>query len=133
MTVGFGDLELNLTSEGYEQLDKEDEFGDKLINMCKKTVAQWKQGLKTRSSTSKQGKPHLFKLFADQMDKGLQIYLKEELKQQELSLLGALYFEKLVRKLKTFMGYISDRTNVMAEISEVTQILACENLEEMEN
>jgi hypothetical protein len=46
--------------------------------------------------------------------------LKKELKEQELSLLGALYFEKLVGKIKTFICYISDSTNVMSELSEVT-------------
>ena len=31
ITHDFGDLDLNLTSEGYEDLDREDEFGEGLI------------------------------------------------------------------------------------------------------
>ena len=38
ITHDFGDLDLNLTSEGYEELDKEDVFGDGLIAQCKRVV-----------------------------------------------------------------------------------------------
>jgi hypothetical protein len=57
------------------------------------------------------------------------------LKAQEISLLGALYFEKLIRKVKGFLAMISDRpsTNLMIELTEVSQILACENIDEMDN
>jgi hypothetical protein len=50
-------------------------------------------------------------------------------------LLGALYFEKLIRKIKNFLSIVSERpvSNFMLELTEVTQILACENFEEMEN
>ena len=62
-------------------------------------------------------------------------FLKEEIKNKSLSLLGALYLEKIVRKIKSFIQFLSDRahSSVLEDVLEVAQLLACENLEEIEN
>lgn len=48
-------------------------------------------------------------------------FLKEEIKAKSLSLLGALYLEKVVRKIKSFVSFLSDRAqgNVLEDVLEV--------------
>ena len=54
---------------------------------------------------------------------------------QKLSLLGALYLEKIIRELRKFLKYLSDRTqpNIIESLVEISQLLACENLDEIES
>ena len=60
---------------------------------------------------------------------------KEEIRNQKFSLLGALYLEKIIRKLKAFLQYLSERPqpNIIEDLVEVAQLLACENLDEIDN
>ena len=48
-------------------------------------------------------------------------FLKEEIKNKSLSLLGALYLEKIVRKIKSFIQFLSDRahSSVLEDVLEV--------------
>jgi hypothetical protein len=60
---------------------------------------------------------------------------KRALKEQELSLLGALYLDKVSRKFKSFLQFLSEKpvTKFTQEMTEITQLLICENLEEVES
>ncbi len=64
------------------------------------------------------------------------LLFKKEIKQQEFSLLGALYLDKIVRKFKNFVQFLNDKpinNASLQELNEIAQIMSCENLEEAEN
>lgn len=51
----------------------------------------------------------------------LAFFLKAEIRNIKLSLLGALYLEKVVRKIKSFVQFLSDRaqSQVLEDVLEV--------------
>ena len=50
----------------------------------------------------------------------------------KLSLLGALFFENVVTKLKKFFQKEAGEVkNQVQDLTEIAQLLACENLEEV--
>lgn len=59
----------------------------------KKVLRQWKKSLN----------PKILPIFLKHLEGGLSIVIKDDIKEKRVSLLGALYFEKIVRKLKAFM------------------------------
>ena len=64
------------------------------------------------------------------------LLFKKELKNHDFSLLGALYFDKIVRKFKNFVQFLNQKpvnSVFMVELIEIAQIMSCENLEEVEN
>jgi hypothetical protein len=48
--------------------------------------------------------------------------VKEDIKGAEFSLLGALYFDKIVRKFKNFLQFLSDKpvTKLSLELTEIS-------------
>ena len=64
----------------------------------------------------------VLQVFLEQISSSLSYFLKEEIRNQSLSLFGALYFEKIVRKVKAFLQYLSERpqSNYLEELVEVS-------------
>ena len=117
-----------LDNTQYEQYDQDDVFIADFISKAKKALRQWKQKLSTKNN--------VFPAFLAAISKLLSYFLREEIRNKSLSLLGALYLEKVVRKIKSFIAFLSDRAqahDVLEDVLEVAQLLACENLEEIEN
>ena len=123
----LGELDLVLDNATYEQYDTDDVFIADFLNKAKKALRQWKQKLSVKNA--------IFPVFLAEMSQVLALFLKEEIRAKSLSLLGALYLEKIVRKIKSFIAFLSDRAqaHILEDVLEVAQLLACENLEEIEN
>ena len=62
----------------------------------------WKQKLSSKNSA--------FQLLLNELSQVLARFIKEEIKAKSLSLLGALYLEKVVRKIKSFIAFLSERS-----------------------
>ena len=97
----------------------------RFFHEAKIIIKQWKKQLNA----------YLFQLFLESFSKKLTDIFKAHIKDIEFSLLGALYFDKLVRKLKNFIQFLSDKpvTKNLQELIEISTILSCENLEEVES
>ena len=68
--------------------------------------------------------------FADR----LTLQIVETVLTMKLSLLGALFFENAVTKLKKFFQKeASEVRNHVQELTEVAQLLACESIEEVQS
>lgn len=108
----LGDLDLNLDNAAYESYDREDEFIAEFIKQSKKAVRQWK---------AKMSSNLVFPRFLAEMSTLLTQQFKEQIFDQKLSLLGALYLEKIIRKLKAFLQYLSERPqpNIIEDLVEI--------------
>ena len=108
----LGDLDLNLDNAAYESYDREDEFIAEFIKQSKKAVRQWK---------AKMSSNLVFPRFLSEMSTLLTHQFKEQIFDQKLSLLGALYLEKIIRKLKAFLQYLSERPqpNIIEDLVEI--------------
>ena len=60
-------------------------------------------------------------MFLEELSQTLGYFLKEEIRNKSLSLLGALYLEKVVRKIKSFIQFLSDRaqSQILEDVLEV--------------
>ena len=96
LTEGLVDLDLDLNNQSYEKFDREDIFISEFIPLAEKVVRQWKTHLSTKA---------ILPVFLKHFEKGLAQSIKLEIKDKKhgISLLGALYFEKIVRKVKSFL------------------------------
>ena len=123
----LSDLNLVIDNAEYERYDAEDVFIAEFIGKLKKVLRQWKQKLS--------GEGQVFPVLLQEYSRTLSHHLKEEIRNSKLSLLGALYLEKVIRRIKSFIQFLSDRaqSNVLEDVLEMAQLLACENLEEIEN
>ena len=98
----------------------------------------------------KQLHPHVFtSVFLTQLSDRVCTLIKQHVKRARFSLLGALYFDKIVRELKTLTSNLSSKPilsgNVLVtsreeiphrallEIIEISQVLSCENIDEAES
>ena len=126
----LADLDLKLDNTSYEQYDAEDVFIADFISKLKKALRQWKQKLTSSGKSN-----NVFPTFLLELSHVVAHFLKENIRGKSLSLLGALYLEKVVRKIKSFLQFLSDRaqSQILEDVLEVAQLLACENLEEIEN
>ena len=91
----LGDLELVIDNAEYERYDAEDVFVGEFISKSKKVLRQWKQKLTVKGG--------VFPALMQEFSVTLAELLKEEIRNTKLSLLGALYLEKAVRKIKSFI------------------------------
>lgn len=109
----LGELELMIDNQRYEEYDSEDVFIADFITKTKKALRGWKQKLSAKNST--------FPLLLGEVSQVLARFLKEEIRAKSLSLLGALYLEKVVRKVKSFLAFLSDRAqgNAFEDVLEV--------------
>ena len=98
-------LSLLIDNAEYERYDAEDVFIAEFISKLKKVLRQWKQKLA--------GQNQVFPFFLLEYSRVLSQYLKEEIRNTKLSLLGALYLEKIVRKIKSFIQFLSDRAQMV--------------------
>ena len=122
----LGDLDLNLDNEAYDSYEKENAFIAEFIKQSNKAVRQWKA----------QMSPNLvFPRFLTEISTLLTQQFKDQIRDQKLSLLGALYLEKIIRNVKKFLQFLSERPqqNIVEELVEIVQLLACENLDEIDN
>ena len=85
-----------LDNATYEQYDAEDVYIADFISKCKKCLRQWKQKLTGKDT-------QVFASFMQELSQVIGFFLKEEIRNKSLSLLGALYLEKIVRKIKSFI------------------------------
>jgi len=85
----LSDVRLVIDNAEYERYDAEDVFIAEFISKSKKVLRQWKQKLS--------GKKQNFPAFMQEVSHVIAFYLKEEIRNTKLSLLGALYLEKVVR------------------------------------
>ena len=92
----LADLDLVLDNATYEQYDAEDVYIADFISKCKKGLRQWKQKLSGKESS-------VFASFMQELSQVIAFFLKEEIRNKNLSLLGALYLEKIIRKIKSFI------------------------------
>ena len=84
----------------------------------------------------KQMSPALFALFLQAYTRRSVALFKRELGVMDLSLLGALYFDKIARKFKNFVQFLSEKplqSEAVNELIELAQVLSCENLDELDN
>jgi len=97
----LGDLALVIDNAEYERYDAEDVFIAEFISKLKKVLRQWKSKLAEENQ--------VFPAFLQEFSLTLSYYIKEEIRNTKLSLLGALYLEKVVRRIKSFIQFLSDR------------------------
>lgn len=88
----FADLDLRLDNLKYEKFDKENVFVATFSKQAQKVIKQWKDSLTANIWLL------WLQAFADQVSKRL----IDAVKKMKLSLLGALFFENVVTKLKKF-------------------------------
>lgn len=91
----LGDLSLVIDNAEYERYDNEDVFIADFISKLKKVLRQWKQKLSQKNA--------IFPGFVQEYSRMIAHFLKEEIRNTKLSLLGALYLEKVIRKIKSFI------------------------------
>ena len=119
----LGDIDLVLDNAAYEQYDQENTFIGDFVKHANKAVRQFKTGLA----------PEVFTKFVDELCALLTTLFKKQILSQKFSLLGALYLEKIIRELKKFLKYLSEKHSVIESLEEIGQLLACENLDEIES
>ena len=93
----LAELDLKIDNAAYEQYDAQDLFIADFISKLKKAIRQWKQKLESNQNNN------VFATFLQELALILSEILKENIKKQSLSLLGALYLEKVIRKIKSFL------------------------------
>lgn len=66
--------------------------------------------------------PTIFMMLVESFSKFICTLLKEDLCLKKLNLLGGLYFDKIVRKLKSFVTYLCDKPVNFDCINELTEL-----------
>ncbi|CDW72213.1 UNKNOWN [Stylonychia lemnae] len=123
--IQFSDVSFDINNQQFNDYEKQDVFIQEFFATSKNMLKQFK----------KQLNPIVFQLFIDNFTSQVVILFKREIQQQQFSLLGSLYLDKIIRKLKNFIQYLSDKpitSQHMNELMEIAQLLSCENIDELE-
>ena len=120
-------LDLNLDDDKYENYEKDDPFYNKFWHAIQKIIAQW----------SNQLIQDLFDKFVKNFTSYVaKMFLKNALlsSPQKLSLLGALYLDKLVRSMVNFFQFLTQKPirNEFERPLEAVQVLCFEKNDELE-
>eukprot|EP00347_Sterkiella_histriomuscorum_P010672 403375368 len=125
LVMPISEVDFNINNQQYNDYEKSDVFIAEFFNHAKQMLKQWK----------KQLNPQIFHFLVDQIATHLISLFKRELFHTHFTLLGALYFDKIVRKLKNFVTFLCDKPvqiAAMTELIEISQLLSSENCEELE-
>lgn len=119
-------LDLNLDDKKYEDYENDDPFFHKFCHILQKVISQW----------SNQLKPEIYEKFVKNFTSYVaKVFLKQALMNspQKLSLLGALYLDKLVRSMVNFFQFLTQKPirNEFERPLEAVQVLGFESNDEL--
>lgn len=115
------ELDFLLDNYKYEKYDKENAFIGNFTKQASRVLKQWKDGLSAA----------IWVVFLQEFSDELTRLILKSLPDMKMSLLGALFFENVVAKIKKFLQKeAQDVRNFVSYLTEIAQLLACENAEE---
>mmetsp|Transcript_19051 Transcript_19051/g.13827 ORF Transcript_19051/g.13827 Transcript_19051/m.13827 type:complete len:146 (-) Transcript_19051:189-626(-) len=99
LIIPLADLDLNINNETFCEYDKAEVFIADFLSLSKKFLKQWKVQLQ----------PAVFQTFLENFASTVTLGFKRVMMRQEISLLGAMFLDKVALQFKNFLQQISGK------------------------